>query len=555
MTALAAEQDQLTSIVVSIDAARKSGDWASVHEISESGLEIAPGKAGLHAARIEAAYRLKRWRAMYRACVDMFEKVKIPEPHLTQARPDEEPRAYSFTFADSRLRVYLLVLAAVIVGLAAGSGVQWGTAGALWSTGGLLGVLTVTEALYRWHLYASRGIAGERHAYPGKIPGGQFAVNSAVAYVPNPVRGYDLKPDTRFVRILVDNGRVVDAHTATTDRNGNVGFTDTEADENALTIAVFGDSYTSFPGNGATIGELEGVEWPFFMKRALNKGGLNARVLNYGRSGHGVRQMFDTAADVVDRHKVNLVIIAFIIDDLDRHRMWFEAREIGGKVRSFRRIGKDAPFHEWAEQEIIDERVTMEWARERLEKGDSDALLQDLVATYNHRVRRMSGVSIDLLSARRLYSWDYLFFGTPFIDRNPLSARISWQKTRLATFRDDPQFVAAVEKISASGAQLMMCHIPRKAEMKQRRILPSSPFHPSLAADLQALTGEGLLSLHEMFAVAPELVETQYARKPHDEHPSLWTMVHIGASVARQVMKKIARRKAVSAPSVSEAAR
>lgn len=363
----------------------------------------------------------------------------------------------------------------------------------------------LTEIFYRLRLYLRSRIRGEHFAYPEiDTPAPFFVVVDRASQAFHPERGYDLLPDTEFLRVGILGGKVVEAHIGGGDRNGNSGLTDAETDDTQISILVLGDSYTSLSGNGCPGSDLKGVEWPYFFKQSLAAGGIaNVNVLNYACAGHGILQMADTAVSVLDAHKPDIVVFAFNTLDLSRYRYWHKTTVIGGAMRCFRMQDPDAPVDHWAEENLIDHRVTYAWAKERLERGDTDALLDDICRRHRSLRRRGGSRAIDFFSLSRLYSCDELFFDTPFMDVSAeLSPRIFWWKRQDETYDGDIQFALAIRQIRLSGASIVLAHIPRVEDLVANNMVMQR-HTPGLLVSLHRLTGE---QVYPIGVLAPDRV-------------------------------------------------
>jgi hypothetical protein len=529
-----------------IQSACEKGKWRLAADLIATELEHHSHNPILLKIKADVAFARKRWREAYATLARIFELEPGREwDYHTLFRGDVDPRV-TFPFAGYRQRGRLYAVLAGLVASAVGVG-GFAAFGAWGAVGGVLmiaGAACGAELLYRLHLYRHCACAGERDAYPANLaPANFYVAVDAETQVYHPVRGFDLQPNTRFVRVGVLNGRVVEAYEAVSDVNGNVGCTDEAFSPDALNVLIVGDSYTNFPGNGAEADGRQGVEWPYFFRKQLVKNGYgNVRILNYARSGHGVLQMIDTAADLVDRLKPDIIICAFITRDLDRYRYWHVTREVGGQLRSFRTQvpNPDGALADMADQNIVDPRITLDWAKERMARGDEDALLKELNARYQSLRRRTSTRRIDLLSPRRCYVLDRLLFGTPFIDMD-LSSRASWQKYTYLDFAADPQFMAAVAKIKAAGSKLLLVHIPDINDVQRGDFHFTREEQVTMMRGLSLATGEPvwalLLALTKVLNLDKTVVAQKYSRYAHDAHPSVWAQEVIAKLLATLVVR------------------
>src|SRR5262249_32769219 len=107
---------------------------------------------------------------------------------------------------------------------------------------------------------------------------------------------------------------------------GNTGRIKGAYADAALRILVFGDSWTGQPD--------ERLTWPDALQDILERQlGHAVHVVNFGRDGYSLLQMFDLAAVKADHWKPDLAVIAFITDDLRRARFWRTKTIIEGRER------------------------------------------------------------------------------------------------------------------------------------------------------------------------------------------------------------------------------
>lgn len=517
----------------------EAGDWAEAEAEIARGLVLAPSHEELLKLKILVLLERGRWRRAG-AALDDYAQVYPRPGTLHQSLDKIIPR---FMPPAERLRLYAGVTVVVMIGLCVGAATHGGAALALAAAAVLIAITTVVEAIYRLALYAGDGIRGERFAYPeNKSKPPFFVVQDRPSQRFDPERGYDLIPDSSFVRVGIGGARVVETHIGHADANGNSGHTDVESEDACINILILGDSYTSLPGNGCPGNDMDGVEWPYFFKKALAAAGIaNVRVLNYGRSGHGVVQMADAAVSVLERHKPDVVVFAFNTLDLTRFRYWHKTVKVGGAMRCFRMQDPDAPFDQWAEEILIDPRITRDWAEERLRLRDTDTLLESIRRRFLHLRRRSSARAVDLLSPCRLYSWDRAFFGTPFLDIDAgRSPRLIWWKPQDSSFDGDVQFASAIRQIRASGAGIVLAHIPRNDDLIAGKTIFRDAVEPSLMKSLSAIAKEPIYRIGDQFKVDAEVVKRKYPRYPHDAHPSLWAQKLLGQGLAHLFLGPLA---------------
>jgi|GEM_PF-5823572 len=535
-----AENKPYAALAELFEAAKNGGDLKLADSVLKKLLALKPNHADLLSEQVKISLSLKKWRQATKA-FDLLLSVRPPAEivyaEYKKANNGSDWSPFSEAGYRNRLYLLLILIASSLLGAVAFHSAvpSYGVAFAI-----IPCAVILSEIIYRIYLYSSFGIPGERYAYPNKSSEeGFFPAADKDEQEFDAVRGFNLRPSSTFVRVGLKDGRVVEAHTATADKNGNVGFTDENFSENTINVLVLGDSYTNFPGNGAMQEDLEGIEWPYFFRRALHRNGYaNVKIMNYARSGHGVLQMADTGAQLAEQQNVDVVIFAFIIRDLMRDRYWHMSFDVGGRPRSCRTKSPDpaTSLYEAADQDIIDSRITLEWAKARFVNQDTDELTRELTDRYRELRRRTSARAIDLASWRHLYFCDLLFFGTPYIDLR-ITPRVAWLKAQdLFDYSGDQQFVNAINAIKKSGAKILLTVLPVKEDLLAGSPTFSYDNEPRLLKSLQRIVGEPVHFMQNFMNVEKDMVEARYARYPHDLHPSAWAMKLFGDAMARAVV-------------------
>ena len=532
---------ELGKIEASVERALGREDYAELAQLLQAGLALRP----THARFLHILFTLRVLQKQWRSAIRTYSR-------FLTLYPEREAQFGGFAnvgrvspnllFFDpaERTRLYLLILL-IVTSIIGGYGYfQHGLTAAAVAVGIVMGCVVLNEVVYRVWLYFIAGVPGEWEAFPENARPVRFAVLDQESDVYESSRGYDLVPNERFVRIVVNEGEVVEAHSGTTDRNGNVGFTDVDSDVGALNVLVLGDSYTNFLCNGSIADGNEGVEWPYFLKNELSKRGYqNVRILNYARSGHGVLQMADTAVSLLQL-KPDIVVFAFITRDLNRFRYWHIKRTVAGTERYLRIQTPDihAPLSICNDHYLVDKRINLDWAKDRMQRRDKDDLLQQLITRYRRLRRRASSRAIDLLSLRHLYSWDRIFFTSPFINRRT-TRRTAWKKLDMKSFAEDSQFVSAIKQIQSSGAKLMFVHVPTQEDLVTGTVKFGSTNEPKLLRSLPEVSGEPILFLGSVITqqlkLDPSLAMRKYARHPLDSHPSTWAQKLLGLAFAEMI--------------------
>lgn len=330
--------------------------------------------------------------------------------------------------------------------------------------------------------------------------------------------GYQYPSNRKINLTSIEGGKIVSCSTIDAiNEFGNIGRIEGVYQDSKRKIAVFGDSFTVF--------HHEGINWPLVMQRNLiAELGETVHVLNFARDGYGVLQMLDLAAANVEKWNPDLVIIAFITDDLTRARSWRTVVEMDGITRV---LTTDEPKKvpdpaRSTDTFLLDGRATPEWCM--AQKGKSgDPVVAELDGRYRKlREENMGRKMVKMPSLTDLsgsYILSFLLHQNPFHHlRAPQSfnglPRHAWTQ-----FDQDPRFVAAVNKLRASGKPILLVHLATSDEIAAGHEHGSRADVLSLMASLENLFGQKILKTTN-FIQMPMPEPTRINNTPTDTHPS-----------------------------------
>jgi len=342
----------------------------------------------------------------------------------------------------------------------------------------------------------------------------------------DPVAGYRHDPDRRVVGVRVANGRAVLSLERTSNSEGAIGPSES-ADERAATrILVVGDSFTE--------NQRQGTTWPALMQTELGERiDGTVSVISRARSGHGLLQMTDVAADVARASRFDVVVIAFISDDLNRARFWQQTRSVDGEPRLVTRLNRDDEG--WlALSEFYDARIDADWCRRVVQSGGvDDELIADLVSRFELR-KRDNPRRIEYASLSSSFLFNRLVYGDPFFGIEGIAAtpRFSW-----SDFRRDPGVVRALKELRSLEAKIVLVHLPQYEEMAAGEYRMSDQ-QQSLLRSLEQLAGVPAVNLIERGDV-PTRPKSLYLL-PVDHHPSREGLGWYADSVARVLEQMMA---------------
>jgi hypothetical protein len=174
---------------------------------------------------------------------------------------------------------------------------------------------------------------------------------------------------------------------------------------------------------------VNGRSWPDYLRTELEERlRTKVEVVNFGLDGIGILQMFDIASRRVLESTPDLVVIAFITDDITRERIWRTTAVVDGRVRLFTTTRPDeSPNLEIAvDTVVLSPDVTLAWCT-RLPPPDrsNDPIVRDIEHRHGLAVA-LAGSRTDLYARDRSFLLDRLTLGTPFRDTSKPTRGTLW---------------------------------------------------------------------------------------------------------------------------------
>ena len=347
--------------------------------------------------------------------------------------------------------------------------------------------------------------------------------------------GFDYGPETVYGGSAV-GGVVRSCWEWPANSRGNMGLIEGDYDTADLKVLVFGDSFTAQVDTGA---DPRGVAWPDFLQRDLiGTFGRSAHVVNFGRDGYGILQMFDLAVDMVPQWKPDVVVFAYITDDLTRARSWrtYTTAHGGERILTTTVPEPDPPLDKSSDTAIVNAKATRDWCERAVRTGrGDDPVLAELEQSV--RVARANTEGrVSLWDFSHSFLVDRLVHGNAF-HRLLVRARPSQNPRHdLTHFSEDERFRDAVSRIEAIGTPIVLVHLATADELAAGH---EYVFRTSQEEALNQSFGEVLgLPIHETTGAAP-VPSGGFAaikRSPADAHPSVAGM-RFYAGVAATAMR------------------
>lgn len=372
----------------------------------------------------------------------------------------------------------------------------------------VLTALFASEFIYRSYLVLS-------YDKKSAVLGNQFAFYSKPLTIFDQQNGYSYNSDTDLYTLYISDGKAISCapfiyinHFGTFEKDIS-DYTAAEKDyeKRGPRILVFGDSFTSIPHDGETWVSL-------FSKKFKEKIDPNAQVLNFGRDGYGVVQMLELAANKIETWKPDLILFAFITDDLRRIRFW--RKNVDTKDGGFSYVA----YNLLDDENSIDSKVLFFYNKqitkercEAINSGKDDPL----ITSSFEFAKRISKAELNKNSpsffVRESYLYNLITQGTPIVHNSERSVK-SVDQLR------DANFKTAVEKLNQSKIPYFFIHIPAIEEMrKNARWLPSRD-NEYFIEELSQTTGKKhFLFLSDFMKLTKEQLAL-FPITPKDGHPS-----------------------------------
>jgi hypothetical protein len=327
----------------------------------------------------------------------------------------------------------------------------------------------------------------------------------------------------------VDGGQVTSCQKIqTANEYGNLGRIKGHWDTADIKIAVFGDSFSAFV-------TLDNMTWPNFLQDFLEERlGRSVNVVNFGRDGIGILQMFDIARAKLPEWKPDLAIIAFITQDLARTRVWRTVNVIHGELRVLtvpEATPKADPLNSY-ETFILHPEATLEWCHSMSYKGHLDRIGKEIIDKY----RRFRRDSFSIFTLSHSYLYALITEGTPFASAK-LKAGQHWSaRFRFDDYAHDTRMVENVRWMKANGIPYLLVHLPIYPEVQANKEFIMYRQQRRLLQSLTALTGQEIYRLLDYVEMPIEQPERMNVT-PDNYHPSRWAMEFYAHAITELLLR------------------
>jgi hypothetical protein len=232
---------------------------------------------------------------------------------------------------------------------------------------------------------------------------------------------------------------------------GNIGPIEGDYEKSELKILLFGDSWAAFNINSTT--------WTDVFQRVLQERLKRpVHVVNFGRDGYGILQMFDLAAEEIEKWNPDLLIFSFITNDLGRLRTWRVPIDKDGRpdrVITHFEATENPDFVKAFDTFLIHPDATREWCENAWKRGTPDAVTEAILAKRQRLIEPTGELWADIYSLTGSYLFNRIFYGNPF---RGIRERSAFPSMEIDDYALDSQFVRALKKVKSSGVPAILFH-------------------------------------------------------------------------------------------------
>ena len=302
---------------------------------------------------------------------------------------------------------------------------------------------------------------------------------------------------------------------------GGMGTKTNWAEGTEFKVLVLGDSFTATAHKGRT--------WTDYLRDELqSKSPKKVDVINLALDGIGILQFLDIAARKVPELRPDLVIFAFITDDLTRARIWRTTAEVDGRLRVFttRQPKKDPDLRDAVDTTLISPDVTMQWCtKSPTPNRANDQVVRDLELRYRLAVE-LAENRLDLYGLDRSLLVDRIRYGTPFRHLVEPSKKSTNPRHELMRFSADDRAKEAARVVRESGSTVMLFHLATRSELRQQQeyLFRDEARERSLIDSLEDLMGSKVHGTRQHLTFQLDKLDAMGV-SDNDDHPAEYGML------------------------------
>ena len=372
------------------------------------------------------------------------------------------------------------------------------------------------EIAYRYHLYS------RMKNQP------TYWVASDSIYEYHRELGYTHIPAKSVIEMKVDKGYPVLWNERFTDESGNMTRVKQDNGRKKYRILVLGDSFTAYQRDGST--------WPDLLQDKLDaRFPSKYDVVNCGRNMYGILQMFDLAAVKVKELQPDLVVVAFITDDLKRCRFWMTVDATQGVKRVIKAMSPPevAGPARSMDSFLVHPSVTKPWCESMMKSTRADdPFLQAISDQYRSII--MEGRYRDVFfTGSTSFVYNRIVHGDAF---HGVFSHLREPSLKEDAYRSDSRFRNRIASMNASQVPYLLVHLPTYGDLRDGKYVLNSS-ERELLNSLGQLTDSNVINLLDYTPGSGEPIETLYLL-PHDSHPSRRGLEFLADSVFNLLLRE-----------------
>jgi hypothetical protein len=286
---------------------------------------------------------------------------------------------------------------------------------------------------------------------------------------------------------------------------------------------------------------VENDTWPNFLSLKLNQlnGKNDIRVRSLARDGYGVLQMFDLAAVKIRELKPTLVIFAFNSTAIARGRAWRVKVGEGNEARMVATT-ENSPnphFENTTDIETLMPAANQKWCKAMLAKSQEeqrkDQLLNKAInKTLHIRLENGALLKANIWDFSSSYIYNRLVHHDPFFSQWKRKVSAANPVVTFDNFRNDPQFLAALATVKASGVPFILVHLPMGISIRDHQEFYLDEQGQTLKQSLEEVTGHKVISMRPFLALHDD-EGMKLCRAPDNCHPSRFGMQAYAQAIAK----------------------
>lgn len=341
--------------------------------------------------------------------------------------------------------------------------------------------------------------------------------------------GYTYVPAAKGVVARVMFGKVGNCRSAEINDNGNIGLEQGSWDKNHYKILIFGDSMTANPPDSMT--------WTDYLADYLeSKGKKKIAIKNFARDGYGILQMFDLARVKLAEYKPDLVIFAFITDDLIRARSWRQVYDDGTFERLIvsPKAGQPPDMTESIDLHLFSRKLKQQWCKKMLSLSAAEQTTDPLLQEFNNQAKVLLKKNMpNIFSLKTSFLYSRIVYKNPYYtSMRPTHLPLTF----MTDFLSDQKFTKAAKVVRQSALPIALLRLPICEDIKEAKYFANEQIL-SLIASLEKSLGTRVIDLFDYLPDKKIVPESLYYL-PYDYHPNANGSKYYAQAIAKALLAK-----------------